>query len=607
MKKLNKSHLWFALVAVAVFLLLLLIFTIFRSRLNNRLQSNAETQLSQNAAALSAVFYTKLDDQLIMLDSQARYFQNIDMTDYNMMKNTILQTKGVGGFKVIGVANASGATINYNGTSSGNIFLTDYYKSAMQGQNAISESIEVDEEGDEVLVLAVPIRRVDVISGAVYGTFTKSMLDELLESLSTSQDDAHLLISADGSILAKTTCSAFNKDASVIGDVIPGLNSMPDGSANVQYYTRNGQKYIAVLVPIGIHDWYFANILPESVVSEQTSQISVYVLIVIVDVVVVFLLILGYLMLIIRKNDRISVVNERFRLAAAQSHNVVFSYDFSTERMTVEGNAQLVIPHLKEFYTREDIEGYFALIHPEDKHVGEELKMIRTSIQSAVLSEFRLKCTDQNYYWFRMNASILRDDRGKPKQIIGSLFNVDEQMNKEMRLIERAQTDTLTGLLNKGAFHTRLSKELEERPRESVLAIFIIDLDNFKAVNDNLGHAMGDQVLSDVASKLSTIFGAKNTVGRIGGDEFAAYLLLEGMTPDKAESFIRQRAAFICRQLEETYAACQVEVEVSASVGIAVCPSDGIEYETLYRKSDEALYHAKKAGKKQYAYYADVV
>ena len=605
MSKPKRTYLWAMMLTAFLLLALILIFVLFHNQLNKKLRETAETQLAQNASAISAVFYTKLDDQLIMLESQARYFQNIDLSDYNAMKSTILSTKGVGGFKTIGVANSSGATINYNGTSSGNAYLNDYYQVAMQGRNAISESTIIDEEGDEVLALAVPIRKVDGISGVIYGTFTKSTLDSIIDSVSSSNDAAHLLINADGKLLAKTSASSISRTASLLEDVIPDAMLPADGSTKILYYNVNGKKYIAVLVPIGIHDWYFANILPESVVSEQSARIMIDVVITVVCVTAVFGIALLYIMSLLRKNDRISDVNERFRLAAAQSHNIVFSYDYKSHSMTVEGNAQLIIPHIKPEYSYSDIINFLKLLHPEDANVRSQFSSIPKMEQSAFLSEFRLKCTDSNYYWFRMNASVIRDEHGKPAQLIGSLFNVDEQMNKEMKLIERAETDSLTGLLNKGAFHTKLCKVLEERSDTAVLALFIIDLDNFKAVNDTLGHAMGDQVLSDVADKLGVIFNSKNIVGRIGGDEFSAFLLIENAEPAKAEQLITQKASLICERLKENYNAYKLEVSVSASVGIAVCPQHGSAYDVLYKKADSALYHVKKNGKHIYAIYQE--
>ena len=205
MKTSKTTHLRTAVVAVIVVVLLSAVFIIFRDRLNARLRYNEEQHLKENASLVSEIFYTKLDDQLTMLESQARYFQLIDLTDYNAMKQTILSTKGIGGFKNIGVANSSGATINYNGTSSGNIYLSEYYQEAMQGHNAISESTIIDEEGDEVLVLAVPIMKDGAAAGVIYGTFTKNTIDSIIDSISISNSATSIVVNSEGKILAHST------------------------------------------------------------------------------------------------------------------------------------------------------------------------------------------------------------------------------------------------------------------------------------------------------------------------------------------------------------------------------------------------------------------
>ena len=131
------------------------------------------------------------------------------------------------------------------------------------------------------------------------------------------------------------------------------------------------------------------------------------------------------------------------------------------------------------------------------------------------------------------------------------------------------------------------------------LAMFIIDLDDFKSVNDNLGHVMGDKVLTDTADKLAEIFSSRESVGRIGGDEFSAFVSYEGDNTTATDI-----AARICESIEQTYTAHGVSVHVSVSVGIAVYPEGGNDYEELYRNADKALYSVKSSGKNMYALYS---
>ena len=177
--------------------------------------------------------------------------------------------------------------------------------------------------------------------------------------------------------------------------------------------------------------------------------------------------------------------------------------------------------------------------------------------------------------------------------------------NKELRLIHKAETDPLTGIYNKGAFYDHVQEKLSSASDSDLFAIYIIDLDDFKSVNDNLGHAMGDQVLSDVAKKLCIVFSDKDCVGRIGGDEFAAFLSLSNDGRKLGRSIIENKAKAICSQIQETYRNRRKSVNVSSSVGVAIYPSAGRDYDTLYKNADKALYKIKENGKNAYCICSD--
>lgn len=292
MKKTLKARFKVIGAVIITVLLLTLSFLLFGHVSNSLISDTTEMYLSENARAVASIFNTKLDDQLIMLESQVRYFRDINLSDYNAMKDTIIATKGIGAFKNIGVANSTGATINYNGRSSGNILLTDYFREAMQGQNAISEITYIDEDGDEVLVLAVPIVQSGKVMGAVYGTFTKDILNSLIDTVSFAESGANLLLDSDGTILARSA------DNNLIGEDVVNFNDVTDisgysgGDESVFYYKSGVNDMLAVLIPIGLHDWNFVTVLPRSVISELSSKIALYVLLVIVAVALSFMLLL---------------------------------------------------------------------------------------------------------------------------------------------------------------------------------------------------------------------------------------------------------------------------------------------------------------------------
>jgi diguanylate cyclase (GGDEF)-like protein len=203
-----------------------------------------------------------------------------------------------------------------------------------------------------------------------------------------------------------------------------------------------------------------------------------------------------------------------------------------------------------------------------------------------------------------MKGTVVRAHDGHAQRLIGSLINVDEQMNREMRLIEKAETDSLTGVYTKTAFYNRVNEQLRIASDSDLFAIYIIDVDNFKAVNDDLGHAMGDQVLSDVAKKLCIVFSDMDYVGRIGGDEFAAFLHLPSKARNVGMNIIEGKAKGICSHIAETYTARKKQVSITGSVGVAIYPYSGRDYSTLFRRAAKALEKAKEGGKNRYGIYS---
>ena len=171
-------------------------------RITNLVVYDTATKYLQETAQLYAgTFKVKFADQLYMLESQARYFLDVDMTDYAAVKQTILSTKGVGEFKRISVAPTSGMTINSDGHSSGNILLRDFFKGAMRGEQSVSSSVSFDEDGEAVLSLAVPIFQKGMIVGAIIGTLPYTALDEIFSVDTFNGNGYAFLAGSSGKIL----------------------------------------------------------------------------------------------------------------------------------------------------------------------------------------------------------------------------------------------------------------------------------------------------------------------------------------------------------------------------------------------------------------------
>jgi diguanylate cyclase (GGDEF)-like protein/PAS domain S-box-containing protein len=176
----------------------------------------------------------------------------------------------------------------------------------------------------------------------------------------------------------------------------------------------------------------------------------------------------------------------------------------------------------------------------------------------------------------------------------GNASDVTAELRARAEMERLAHHDALTGLPNRALFLLRLEAALRgRRSEEHALAIALLDLDGFKAVNDTLGHAAGDSVLRQVAERLSAEIRATDTLARLGGDEFA--LLLPGLSsPEDAAALAERLIACV----EQPFRVDGQPARVGLSLGIALAPQDGTEADPLLRGSDDALYRAKRAGRR---------
>jgi diguanylate cyclase (GGDEF)-like protein len=171
------------------------------------------------------------------------------------------------------------------------------------------------------------------------------------------------------------------------------------------------------------------------------------------------------------------------------------------------------------------------------------------------------------------------------------------ERNKELE--NKADTDLLTELSNKVATERKIKEYLEANPTKQAI-LFVLDIDNFKKINDTMGHAFGDEVLRTLGHRLRAEFRVTDIIGRTGGDEFM--ILLKDIPDTKTVQREGEKVERFFRSFE---AGGYVKYAATASIGAAIFPTDAKEFETLYKAADRALYLAKKRGKNQLAFYTE--
>jgi diguanylate cyclase (GGDEF)-like protein len=201
--------------------------------------------------------------------------------------------------------------------------------------------------------------------------------------------------------------------------------------------------------------------------------------------------------------------------------------------------------------------------------------------------------------WISENAREVRDIAGNPIYYEGTVEDITERKQYEMRLAHQASHDALTGLPNRVLFVDCMRQALALAERNGTqVAVAFLDLDNFKYINDSLGHDAGDEVICTIAERLQACPRESDTVARLGGDEFV--LLQQGLPPDNSQ--IAATLSRILSEVSRPITAGRHELAMTCSLGISLYPQDGGDVDTLLKHADAAMYQAKHLGRDNFQF-----
>jgi diguanylate cyclase (GGDEF)-like protein/PAS domain S-box-containing protein len=253
-------------------------------------------------------------------------------------------------------------------------------------------------------------------------------------------------------------------------------------------------------------------------------------------------------------------------------------------------------------YSAEEVIGRNCRFLQRDDRDQPALEEVRTAIREGrdcrvAVRNYR---KDGALFWQELSISPVRDDRGRITHFVGIQEDVTERKLAEERLAHLALHDPLTGLPNRVLFTDHL-KDAYARAQlggDTKIAIFFVDLDDFKGINEALGHQLGDRVLSSVAERLEGCLREEDTAARLGGDEFIVLLDGIGKVEDAAETAER-----ILKALREPFVLGETERSLTASIGIALSDpaSEDVGPQDLLRLAELAMYRSKRNGKASYA------
>jgi len=289
---------------------------------------------------------------------------------------------------------------------------------------------------------------------------------------------------------------------------------------------------------------------------------------------------------------------EQYQLILAQTGLIVFDWDlisdtihFSRTWQDIFGYSPVRDHARKVLYT----ESHF---HPDDIPWFLDWVDAHINHENPPAIEVRIVTSEGRYLWCRFRGTISFDAEGTPSHLMGTITNIDSEKRASKALQQQANQDSLTKLLNKQAGRKQIEDFLFDSAPDTNNAMLIIDLDNFKQINDRFGHMFGDAVLLQVSKELQRLFRSHDIISRIGGDEFLVFMQ---NVPDL--ELVEKRCGKLLSNFNQLFPEQLQNSPLGCSIGIALSPTHGISYQDLFQAADQALYQAKGLGKNCYAIY----
>ncbi len=222
----------------------------------------------------------------------------------------------------------------------------------------------------------------------------------------------------------------------------------------------------------------------------------------------------------------------------------------------------------------------------------------------AVLRGYR---RDGAAFWNEVSIAPVRSDDGPPSHCVAIISDITEARNDADQLARQAQFDTLTGLANRSLMLDRLKQAIGSALRhDERIVVACLDLDDFKLINDNLGHEAGDQLLREVARRLESSIRPRDTAARFGGDEFVL-LMREGEQGALGEAQLTERIRAVLESVSAPLKLAGRDIQVQCSMGLAAFPQDGGNAEELVKRADTAMYRAKELGRNGFQFFTEAL
>lgn len=492
----------------------------------------------------------------------------------------------------------------------------DFFRDGINGKSGISKVLIDKNDGEAIHVIYAPIHSISGYPSSVlfatYSTdeYTDLLSMDLIESgcdyfITTSRGDA--ILSNNGSIdeginIPEYIQTEFVVPSSAnIANMRSQLGNGSTGFFNVK--DSSGNRYYVIYTPLRLQQWSCVYILPQDLANTQSDTIARYglwlilpisILLLSFGVVVTVLFYQGYNELK-NTNRHLTLAEERYRILTEQTSNVIFDYNIKKSSIfysTMFERKFGFVPHADNF-PQCALEN--SWIHTDDKELFLSAFKRCENGRPYLEIEVRLLSSSLKYIWCVLRMTTLFNSENKAYRVVGKIIDIDYTKRKNTLLTERSTCDGLTGLYNKETAKELISNYLNSNNSSLPSCLLLVDIDNFKLVNDRLGHLMGDKCICEIANRMRDTFSQNEVIARVGGDEFIIFIK---EVANKAVA--NELGTKLCQAMSDCHIvdSSGEPYFITASVGVAVTAPDSLpSYESLFKQADTAMYFSKKNGK----------
>jgi diguanylate cyclase (GGDEF)-like protein/PAS domain S-box-containing protein len=295
-----------------------------------------------------------------------------------------------------------------------------------------------------------------------------------------------------------------------------------------------------------------------------------------------------------QSNDLIKEKEQVYKLISEASNDGIWYWNMSNGKRNISYDWYKELGINLEIFS--DINTWDKIVHPDDLEKAKKtLDDCITGITSSFESIYRIRTIRGEYRWIISRGKVLKNADGKPCLMAGAHIDITNKKIKDDKIKYLAYYDTLTGLPNRAYLLEQLSRNLDTNDK---IALIVMDVDNFKSVNDSVGFLIGDSILKQVGLRLSRAITKNDFIARLSGDEFAVIL----NNVDNNEDII-ERANLVKDCFNEPFIAENNIHQLSISLGIAVSPYDGVDSKDLLKNADTAMYKVKNMCKNSISFF----